>query len=250
MTLRVGWYTTGRGAGSRGMFEAVRDAIRAGTLAASFAFVFCNREPGEDPATDAFFQVVRAEGIPLVTLSSVHFRKGRGGTRSRPGAPLPEWREAYDVEVARLVDPHGAEVGVLAGYMLIFTAPFVRTHRLLNLHPALPGGPTGTWREVIRDLIRSGASESGVMAHLAIPEVDMGPVASFCRYDIDVAEPTPDASDAEIEASAHFTAIRAAGLRRETAFLGAALQAEAEGRSGLGAPLDLTDEVEARLDAF
>ena len=249
MALRVGWYTTGRGAGSRGMFEAVRDAIRAGTLDASLAFVFCNREPGEDPATDAFFEIVRAEGIPLVTLSSVRFRKERGGRRSRPGAPLPDWREAYDAEIARLVDSHDAEIGVLAGYMLIFTGPFVSAHRLLNLHPALPGGPTGTWREVIRDLIRSGASESGVMAHLAIPEMDMGPVASFCRYDIDVAEPTPDASDAEIEASAHFAAIRAAGLRRETAFLVAALQAEAEGRSGRGAPLDLTHEVEARLDA-
>lgn len=231
------------------MFEAVRDAIRAGTLDASFAFVFCNREPEEDPATDAFFETVRAEGISLVTLSSVRFRKERSGPRSRPDAPLPEWREAYDADVARLVDPHGAEVGVLAGYMLIFTAPFVRAHRLLNLHPALPGGPTGTWREVIRDLIRSGASESGVMAHIAIPEVDLGPVASFCRYDIDAAEPTPDASDAEIEASAHFIAIRAAGLRRETAFLVAALQTEAEGGSGIDAGIDLTDKVEARIDA-
>ncbi|TAJ19469.1 MAG: hypothetical protein EPO65_06705, partial [Dehalococcoidia bacterium] len=131
MTLRVGWYTTGRGAGSRGMFEAVRDAIGAGTLDATFAFVFCNREPGEDATTDAFFEVVRASGIPLVTLSSVRFRKEHGGSRSKPGEPLPEWREAFDAEVARLVDPHDAEIGVLAGYMLIFTASFVRTHRLL-----------------------------------------------------------------------------------------------------------------------
>ena len=247
MTLRVGWYTTGRGAGSRGMFEAVRDAIRAGTLDATFAFVFCNREPGEDPTTDEFFEIVRAAGIPLVTLSSVRFRKEHGGTRSRPGEPLPEWREAYDVEVARLVDPHRAEIGVLAGYMLIFTAPFVRTHRLLNLHPALPGGPTGTWREVIRELIRTGARDSGVMAHLAIPEVDMGPVASFCRYPIDVGIPPTDTSDADVEASPLFASIRAAGLRREAAFLVAALQAESEGRGGIGGPLDLTTEVQARL---
>lgn len=249
MTLRVGWYTTARGAGSRGMFEAVRDAIRAGTLDARLAFVFCNREPGEDATTDAFFEIVRAEGIPLVTLSSVRFRKEHGGSRSRPGEPLPEWREAYDTEVARLVDVHGADIGVLAGYMLIFTAPFVRTHRLLNLHPALPGGPTGTWREVIRELIRSGASQSGVMAHLAIPEVDMGPVASFCRYSIDVEQPFEDASDADIEASPLFASIRAAGLRREAPFLVAALQAEAEGRRGDEGPLDLTAEVEGRLDA-
>lgn len=249
MTLRVGWYTTARGAGSRGMFEAVRDAIDAGTLDATFAFVFCNREPGEDETTDAFFEIVRAEGIPLVTLSSVRFRREHGGRRSRPGEPLPEWREAYDAEIARVVDVHAAEIGVLAGYMLIFTAPFVRAHRLLNLHPALPGGPTGTWREVIRDLIRSGARESGVMAHLAIPEVDMGPVASFCRYAIEASPPPEATSDAEIEASPLFAAIRAAGLRREAAFLVATLQAEAEGRRGLDGPLDLTTEVEARLRA-
>ena len=249
MTLRVGWYTTARGAGSRGMFEAVRDAIRAGTLDATFAFVFCNREPGEDETTDAFFDIVRAEGIPLVTLSSVRFRREHGGRRSRAGEPLPKWREAYDAEVARLVDVHAAEIGVLAGYMLIFTAPFVRTHRLLNLHPALPGGPTGTWREVIRDLVRSGARESGVMAHLAIPEVDMGPVASFCRYAIEASPPPEVTPDAAIEASPLFASIRAAGLRREAAFLVAALQAEAEGRRGLDGPLDLTAEVEARLAA-
>lgn len=249
MTLRVGWYTTGRGAGSRGMFEAVRDAIRAGTLDATFAFVFCNREPGEDATTDAFFEIVRAAGIPLVTLSSVRFRKEHGGTRSRPGEPLPEWREAYDAEVARLVDGHRAEIGALAGYMLIFTAPFVRTHRLLNLHPALPGGPTGTWREVIRELIRTGARESGVMAHLAIPEVDMGPVASFCRYPVEAAPPPPGTPDADLEASPLFASIRAAGLRREAAFLVAALQAEAEGRRGVDGPLDLTAEVEVRLRA-
>lgn len=247
MTLRVGWYTTGRGAGSRGMFEAVRDAIRAGTLDATFAFVFSNREPGEDTTTDAFFDLVRAEGIPLITLSSVRFRKEHGGARSRPGEPLPEWRESFDAEVARLVDPLSAGIGVLAGYMLIFTASFVRTHRLLNLHPALPGGPTGTWREVIRELIRTGATESGVMAHLAIPEVDMGPVAAFCRYRIDVNQPAPATSDAEIEASPLFASIRSAGLRREAAFLVAALQAEAEGRRGDHGPLDLTAEVENRL---
>ena len=249
MTLAVGWYTTARGAGSRGMFLAVKNAIETGTLDARFAHVFCNRDQGDDVTTDRFFDLVHDTGASLVTLSSVRFRRDHGGERSMPDAPLPEWREACDAAVARLVDPHGATVGVLAGYMLIFTAPFVRTHRLLNLHPALPGGPTGTWREVIRELIRTGASESGVMAHLAIPEVDMGPVASFCRYAIEVERPADDVPDAEIEASPLFTTIRAAGLRREAAFLVAALQAEAPGRRGSDGQLDLTAEVEARLDA-
>ena len=267
MTLGVGWYTTARGAGSRGMFLAVRNAIDNGTLDARFAHVFCNRDQGEDIATDQFFDLVHDTGAPLVTLSSVRFRREHGGERSQPNEPLPEWRAAYDREIARLVDPHGAQVGVLAGYMLIFTPPFVSQHPILNLHPALPGGPAGTWREVIRHLIRSGASESGAMIHLAIPEVDAGPVAAFCRYAIrggeydalwrELNDPS-GMDDAAIEASALFSRIRDAQMAYEAPLLVSALQAFADGRmralperildaTGNDAPpLDLTADVETR----
>ncbi len=250
MTLRIGWYTT-RGRSSRAMFEAVLDAIRAGTLDARIAYVFSNRDPGDDPVTDAFFDLVRAEGIPLLTLGSVAFRKAHGGERSKPGEPLPAWRVAYDREVARLVDQHPADLGVLAGYMLIFTAEFTEAHPLVNLHPALPGGPIGTWTEVIRELLRTGASESGVMLNVAIPEVDMGPVVAFCRYPIDSSPADTAASDEAIEASPGFAAIRAEQVRHESPFLVAALQAFATGRVALDAsdPLDLTDDVRARLAA-
>ena len=280
MTLRIGWYTTGRGAGSRAMFDAVRAAIADGSLDACFAYVFANREPGEDATTDGFFDLVRAEGIPLLTLSSVGYRRAHAGARSQPDAPLPPWREAFDAEVAALVDPHAADVSVLAGYMLIFTAPFVATHPVLNLHPALPGGPAGTWDAVIRALIRGGASESGAMVHLAVAEVDAGPVAAFARYPIRVAgsdalwdalrdalrdalpdavgEPT-DLDDRDLEASALFARIRAAQLAYEAPLLVATLQAFADGRlhvegtrivdsAGRDAPpLVLTGEVEAQL---
>lgn len=272
MPLSIGWYTTARGAGSRGMFEAVRDAIAAGTLDARFAHVFCNRDPGEDATTDAFLALVRAEAVPLVTLSSVAFRRAHGGARSQPHAPLPPWREAYDAEVARRVDPLGAAVGVLAGYMLIFTAPFVARHPILNLHPALPDGPAGTWREVIRRLIRDGARESGAMIHLAVPEVDAGPVAAFCRYgirggDFDApwaalpAAALDDDGDEAIEATPLFARLRAAQLAHEAPLLVSALQAFADGRMRLqpgrivdatgrpAPPLDLSAEVAARLRA-
>jgi phosphoribosylglycinamide formyltransferase-1 len=270
MTLGVGWYTTARGAGSRGMFLAVRNAIDNGTLDARFAHVFCNRDQGEDIATDQFFDLVHDTGAPLVMLSSVRFRREHGGERSRPNEPLPEWREAFDHEVARLVDPHAAQVGVLAGYMLIFTPPFVSQHPILNLHPALPGGPAGTWREVIRHLIRTDATESGAMIHLAISEVDAGPVAAFCRYTIrggaydalraalrEVGDPA-SLDDATIEASPLFAAIREAQMAYEAPLLVSALQAFADGRmralpgrivdaAGHDAPpLDLTTDVETR----
>jgi len=254
-TLRIGWYTT-RGRSSRAMFEAVRDAIAARTLNAEIAYVFSNRDPGEDLVTDAFFDLVRAEGIPLLTVSSVAFRKAHGGERSRSGEPLPAWREDYDREVARLVDQHPADLGVLAGYMLIFTAGFTEAHPLVNLHPALPGGPIGTYVEVIRELMRTRAQESGVMLNVAIPEVDMGPVVAFSRYpirgrDFDSTWLSfdPTGPDEALDASPLFEAIRAAQVAHESPFLVAALQAFATGRATLDAPvpLDLTEDVRTRL---
>lgn len=268
MTLRIGWFTTARGAGSRGMYETVRGAIDDGSLDAEIAYVFCNREPGESEDTDAFLDAVRARGDEVRTLSSVHFRRSVGGERSRAGEPLPAWRFDFDARVAALLEDRPIDIGVLAGYMLIFTAPFVETHPCLNLHPALPTGPIGTWREVIRELIRTGADESGVMVHLAIPEVDEGPVAAYCRYSIrgegfdelwrDLGDPS-GLDDETLEASALFAQIRATGVAYEQPFLVAALGAFADGRvraegarllDAAGRPVDavdVTSEVERRL---
>jgi folate-dependent phosphoribosylglycinamide formyltransferase PurN len=268
VTLSIGWFTTARGAGSRGMYEAVRGAIDDRSLDAQLAYVFCNREPGESAETDVFLDDVRARGDEVLTLSSVRHRRSVGGERSRPGAPLPQWREAFDAGVARLLEDRPIDIGVLAGYMLIFTAPFVETHPILNLHPALPTGPIGTWREVNRALIRTHAEESGVMVHLAIPEVDEGPVAAFCRFSLrgGTFDPLwqalgdPSAlTDEELEASELFGKIRMTGVAYERPFLVAALGAFADGRvRAEGARLldtagrlidavEVTDDVERRL---
>jgi phosphoribosylglycinamide formyltransferase 1 len=240
MTFRFGWFTTARGPGSRGMYEAVASAIAEGRLDAEFAFVFANRDRGESPLTDSFFDLVEAHGHPLVTRSSVAFRRAVGGRRSEPGAPLPSWRLEYDQIVEEAVAEHPFEIGVLAGYMLIFEREFVSKHPLLNLHPALPTGPIGTWREVIRDLIRMGAEESGVMLHLAIPEVDAGPVVAYCRYPLHDSELQPlwnemderieSLSNDELEATALFHAIRDRGVRYEAPLLVATLGEFASGR--------------------
>ncbi|MDA0352592.1 MAG: formyltransferase family protein [Chloroflexi bacterium] len=272
MTVHVGWFTTARGGGSRAMYEAVMAAIADGTLDARISFVFTNRDRGEDPVTDDFFARIDADGVPLIAKSSVRFRRARDGARSQSGTPLPAWRGDFDREVAAALASYRFDIGVLAGYMLIFTAEFVERYPLLNLHPALPTGPIGTWREVNRALIRDGATESGVMMNLAIPAVDEGPVVGYCRYPITgpefdaaraelPAEPRADAipDDDALESSRLFGLIREAGLRREAPFLVELLCAFAAGRvrvedgsvtyaSGRAAlPIDLTDEVNERL---
>ena len=271
MTLRIGWFTTARGPGSRGMFEHVERAVRSGDLDAEFAFVFSNRERGESDATDSFFDLVEGAGIPLLTCSSVAFRRSVGGERSRPGEPLPDWRLAYDRRVAEAIEEHPFDLGVLAGYMLIVEHELVTRHALLNLHPALPDGPSGVWQAVIRRLIRDGASESGVMVHLAIPEVDEGPPVAYCRYPLRDAElealrealpgPPDDLDDETLDETALFAAIRARGVEREAPLLAAAIAQFASGALRVDGPrivdtdgrpappADVTERVEAQLAA-
>jgi len=247
MTFRFGWFTTARGPGSRSMYEAVQRALSEGRLDAEFAFVFSNRDRGESPVTDSFFDLVESDGQPLVTRSSVAFRRAVGGRRSEPGAPLPPWRRKYDAAVEEAIAPYPFELGILAGYMLIFESDFVSRHPLLNLHPALPTGPAGTWREVIRELIRTDAEESGVMLHLAVPEVDAGPVVAYCRYPLRDSELEPlwheiedriaSMTDDEIEATALFDAIRERGVRHEAPLLVATLAEFAAGHLRVNAGL-------------
>lgn len=44
---KLGWFSTARGKGSRGLLKAVQDSITAGDLKAKIEFFFCSRDPGE-----------------------------------------------------------------------------------------------------------------------------------------------------------------------------------------------------------
>lgn len=255
--LRIAWLTTGRGPGSFGALEYVLRAIRGG-LPVRIGVVFVNRAPGEAAPADGLLAMVRAEGIPIETLSSIAFRKARGGQRSAPGEPLPAWRLDYDREVAALLAKHDFILGVMFGYMLIATEPLYGRFTFINDHPALPDGPIGTYQEVIAELIRTGARESGCMVNVVTGDVDRGAAVSFCRYTIrDAANEalwrahaTRPASDIKaLEAAALYLDIRQRGVVRERPFLVETLRAVAEGRLAVppAAPVDLTTTVEGSL---
>ncbi|MBI5948061.1 MAG: hypothetical protein HY875_07980 [Chloroflexi bacterium] len=253
MPLRIAWLTTGRGPGSFGALEYVIKAIEEG-LPVEIAVVFLNRDPGEAEPTDRLIAFAREQGIAVETLSSVAFRKQRGGKLSRPGEPLQPWRLEYDAAVAERLASYRFELGVMFGYMLIATEPLHSRFRFINDHPALPDGPIGTYQEVICELIRTGATESGCMMNVVTGDVDRGPAVSFCRYPIrDRAnEPlwaTADygASREQMEKSLLYLDIRRRGVERERPFLVETLRAIAEGTLVVppDQPVDLTSAVEA-----
>ena len=80
------------------------------------------------------------------------------------------------------------DIVVMAGYMLIIGKPELEQLELVNIHPALPWGPRGTWQEVIHQLIADRATEQGIMIHLVTKVLDRGPVISYCRFPIQGAE--------------------------------------------------------------
>jgi folate-dependent phosphoribosylglycinamide formyltransferase PurN len=267
VTLDIGWFSTGRGEGSRKLLAAVHREIAAGRLDARIAMVFCNRDPGEDEKTDIFLDLVRGYDLPLVTFSSRDFRRRLGEKPVRKGQTLPEWRSDYDREVMRLLETYPFEIGVLAGYMLIFAEEFAQTYDLLNLHPAAPGGPKGVWQDVIWQLIETRAERAGVMMHLATPELDEGPPVAYCTYSIrgdqfdDLwneieGRPLRDIQAQEGEKNQLFIEIRRHGVAREIPLVIETLRAFAEGRLRINAkravgtsgspiaPFDLTEEIE------
>lgn len=232
--ITLGWFSTGRGEGSLGLLQMAKSAIDRGELQAHIQFVFINREPGEAEGSDLFFQQVRSYGIPLVTRSSQRFRRERGGGSIR------RHRLEFDREVMRLLEGFTPDLCVLAGYMLILGPEMCRRYTMLNLHPALPQGPVGTWQEVIWKLIEGRVEETGAFIHLATEELDRGPALTYCSFPL--RGDSFDACWREVEGrsiedmKAHegeglplFQLIRQEGVRRERPLLLETLKAFATG---------------------
>ncbi|MFN0147581.1 MAG: phosphoribosylglycinamide formyltransferase [Dehalococcoidia bacterium] len=257
--LRVAWLTTGRGPGSFGALEYAFAAVDRG-LPVEIAVVFVNRDPGEAEPTDRLIAMATAHGVPVETLSSVAFRKARGGKLSKPGEPLQPWRVEYDAEVAARLSRYPFSLSVLFGYMLITTEALYSRFTLINDHPALPDGPIGTYQEVIAELMREGARESGCMWHLVTGDVDRGPALSYCRYPIfdDITKPLwlsyisllQMTKEPKIDETLLYAEIRRRGVARERPLMVETLRALAEGRLTIpvgDAPVDLTANVEAAI---
>ena len=182
--LHIGWFSTARGNSSRILLNSVFEKIKSNQLDAQIDFVFCSREPGESENTDLFIKQVNNYKIPITCFSVKKFAQASHQPVGAKDGKLPEWRLDYDRRVMDKLKDFDCKLCLLAGYMLIVGPEMCERYDMINLHPALPTGPRGTWQEVILQLIKEDSAESGVMMHLVTPELDRGPVISFCRYPV------------------------------------------------------------------
>jgi len=188
--IRLGWFSTGRGPGSRNLLQTALNGIEGGTLDASMSFVFCNWDNTEDPnpkrgQREMFFDIVRKAGIPLEAISWKRFKAesridDEGLLRSEYGRAMRARLSKYDFDI-----------GILAGYMLWIDDDTCDAYNLLNLHPALPDGPVGTWEDVIWSLMGSDAASHGAMMHLCTKEWDRGMPITYCRFSLRTDEFIP-----------------------------------------------------------
>ena len=182
--LKIGWFSTGRDEAARDLLMTVVDKIKDGTINGEIAFVFCNREKGEAAESDRFLDLVEDCGFPIAIASSKDFKPEMRKEARKDQNILRQWRIEYDGEIEKVIDSFQWDLGVLAGYMLIVGEEFCVNHHLINLHPATPDGPKGSWQEVIWELIENRAGRTGVMMHLVTAELDRGPVMTYCDFPI------------------------------------------------------------------
>ncbi|UUQ67904.1 phosphoribosylglycinamide formyltransferase [Pseudomonas fuscovaginae UPB0736] len=140
--------------GSGSNLQALIDDVRTGDNPAHIAAVISNR-------TDAYgLQRARDAGIETRTLDHKAF----------------EGREAFDAALIELIDAFNPQLVVLAGFMRILSAEFVRHYqgRLLNIHPSLL--PKYKGLHTHQRALDAGDSEHGCSVHFVTEELDGGPL--------------------------------------------------------------------------
>jgi phosphoribosylglycinamide formyltransferase-1 len=257
---KLGWFSTGRDKAARDLLTVAQRSIALAEIQAEIAFVFCNREPGESKDSDLFHKLAKSYGLPLVSFSSHRFKADKG----------PEWRLDYDRQVMNLLKSFDADLCVLTGYMLIVGEEMCQRYNMINLHPAAPSGPKGSWQEVIWQLIDSKAKYTGVMMHLVTPELDEGPPVAYCTFSIrgepfdkywrEIEEqPVEEIKQRQGENNRLFRLIRKHGLAREFPLIISTLKAFSQGKVRIdkgnvvdadGKPIkgyNLTEEIDKQI---
>ena len=140
--------------GTGGNLQAMIDSFKGGDHPVRIRAVISNR-------ADAFgLQRARDAGIDTCVLDHKAY----------------EGREAFDAALIERIDAFQPTLVVLAGFMRILTADFVRHYqgRLLNIHPSLL--PRYKGLHTHQRVLEAGDAEHGCSVHFVTEELDGGPL--------------------------------------------------------------------------
>ena len=160
MKKRIAVIASGRGSN----FQAVIDAIRAGTVPAT-----CVSLITDNPKAYAIERAEQAQ-IPVVLVDYAAFSS----------------REKYEQELLAVMQRVNPDLFVLAGYMRIVGREIVQAFagRMINIHPALLPAFTGLHAQ--RQAVNYGVKVSGCTVHFVDDNLDGGPV--ICQQCVPVME--------------------------------------------------------------
>ena len=140
---------------------------------------------GRGSNMEAIVQRCAAEGWPARVVAVVSNRPGAPGLAFAAAHGIQTTvvdhkqhasREAFDAELARVIDGFAPDLLVLAGFMRILTPAFVQHFegRLLNIHPSLL--PAFPGLHTHRRALEAGCKLVGATVHFVTAELDHGPI--------------------------------------------------------------------------
>ena len=111
-------------------------------------------------------------------------------------------REAFDAELARVIERSKPDLVLLAGFMRILTPAFIErfANRMLNIHPSLL--PAFTGLHTHRRALEAGVKLHGCTVHLVTPELDSGPIVIQAAVPV-LAGDTEESLAARVLAAEH-----------------------------------------------
>ncbi|HET8807397.1 MAG TPA: phosphoribosylglycinamide formyltransferase [Methylophaga sp.] len=160
--------------------QSIIRAIDAGELNAEIVAVISNRPDA------AGLQTAAGAGIKTQLINHRDF----------------DSREAFDNELAQVVDKYQPDFVLLAGFMRILTAEFVKhfSGKLINIHPSLL--PKFKGLHTHQRAIEAGEKEHGASVHFVTAELDDGPVVLQAKVPV-LADDTPELLAARVLVAEH-----------------------------------------------
>jgi phosphoribosylglycinamide formyltransferase-1 len=156
---------------------------------------------GNGSNLQAIIDAIKLQGLPAEVRAVISNNPNAYGLTRARNADIPALvldhrnyanREAYDHDLQTLIDRYQPQLVVLAGFMRILTADFVKHYdgRMLNIHPSLL--PKYQGLNTHQRVIEAGDNVHGVSIHFVTPELDGGPVILQAEVPVHPGDTTED----------------------------------------------------------